>query len=153
MATPFAWLVAAPSLLLLAAGLIPGDWANRNLASMRRLATTITAMAAGLAMLVAIGLAVGTAIDVPLAAVPGLPAINIGVYFDSLAAIMLILISFIGAVICRYSVRYLDGDPQQGRFLCRMLFTLGSVLLLVISRNLLQFTVAWILSSYSERSF
>ena len=79
-----------------------------------------------------------------LAVMPGLPALNIGVYFDSLAAIMLLLISFIGAVICRYSVRYLDGDPQQGHFLCRMLFTLGSVLLLVISRNLLQFTAAWI---------
>jgi len=149
MAGVFPWLVAAPSLLLLIAGLIPGDWANRHLAVMRQVATSVTAVAAGLAALVAIGLAIGTAIDVPLVTVPGLPALNIGVYFDSLAAIMLILISFIGAIISRYSIRYLDGDHQQGRFLCRILFTLGSVLLLVVSRNLLQFTVAWILSSYS----
>ena len=143
------WGVAAPSLLLLVTGLIPRDWANRHLTFMRQLAPTVTALAAGLAVLAAAGLALGKAIDVPLVTAPGFPALNVGVYFDSLAAIMLILISFIGAIISRYSIRYLDGDHQQGRFLCRMLFTLGSVLLLVISRNLLQFTAAWILSSYS----
>ena len=145
----FAWTIAAPPLLLLAAGLIPGDWANRHRERMRWLAQAATAAAAFLTVLAGVGLAVGRPIDVPLAAIPTIPALNIGVYFDSLAAIMLILISFIGAVICRYSIRYLDGDSEQGRFLCWMLFTLGSVLLLVISRNLLQFTAAWILTSFS----
>jgi NAD(P)H-quinone oxidoreductase subunit 5 len=149
MGSFFAWTIATPSLMLLAAGLVPRAWANEHLVQMRRLAQVTTAAAAALAVLAGGGLALGHPVDLTLAVMPGLPALNIGVYFDSLAAIMLLLISFIGAVICRYSVRYLDGDPQQGRFLCRMLFTLGSVLLLVISRNLLQFTAAWILSSYS----
>lgn len=142
----FAWMIIAPSLMLLAAGLIPRGWANEHLDFMRRLAKTMTLAAAVLAVVVAVGLAFRGQIDVPLAAVPGLPAVNVGVYFDDLAAIMLLLISFIGAVICRYAVRYLDGDREQGRFLCWMLFTLGAVLLLVTSRNLLVFAAAWILA-------
>ncbi|MFM8706312.1 MAG: proton-conducting transporter membrane subunit, partial [Planctomycetia bacterium] len=140
----FAWTVTAPALLLLAAGLISRGWANEHLDFMRRLAKTATVAAAVLAVVVAVGLAFGGPIDVRLAVVPGLPALNFGVYFDDLAAIMLLLISFIGAVICRYAVRYLDGDRDQGRFLCWMLFTLGAVFLLVTSRNLLQFAAAWI---------
>ena len=146
MGSLFAWTIIAPPLLLLAAGLIPRKWANEHLDFMRRLAKAATVGAAGLAVVVAVGLAFGGPIDVRLAVVPGLPALNFGVYFDSLAAIMLLLISFIGAVICTYAIRYLDGDRELGRFLCWMLFTLGAVLLLVTSRNLLQFATAWILA-------
>jgi NAD(P)H-quinone oxidoreductase subunit 5 len=140
----FAWTITAPALMLMAAVLIPRDWANEHIDFMRRLAKTLTVAAAALAVVVAVWLAFGGPIDVRLAVVPGMPALNFGVYFDDLAAIMLLLISFIGAVICRYAVRYLDGDREQGRFLCWMLFTLGAVFLLVTSRNLLQFATAWI---------
>jgi NAD(P)H-quinone oxidoreductase subunit 5 len=140
----FAWTITAPALMLMAAVFIPRDWANEHLDFMRRLAKTATVAAAALAVVVAVWLAFGGPIDVRLAVVPGLPALNFGVYFDDLAAIMLLLISFIGAVICRYAVRYLDGDREQGRFLCWMLFTLGAVFLLVTSRNLLQFATAWL---------
>ena len=142
----FAWTITAPALVLLAAVLIPRGWANEHLDFMRRLSKTATVAAAVLAVVVAVGLAFRGPIDVRLAVVPGLPALNFGVYFDDLAAIMLLLISFIGAVICRYAVRYLDGDPEQGRFLRWMLFTLGAVLLLVTSRNLLLFATAWMLA-------
>ena len=140
----FAWTITAPALMLMAAGLIPRDWANAHIDLMRQLAKTLSVAAAALAVVVSVGLAFGGPIDVRLAVVPGLPALNFGVYFDDLAAIMLLLISFIGAVICRYAVRYLDGDREQGQFLCWMLFTLGAVLLLVTSRNLLQFATAWL---------
>ena len=126
----FAWTITAPALMLMAAVLIPRDWANEHLEFVRRLAKTATVAAAVLAVVVAVWLAFGGPIDVRLAVVPGLPTLNFGVYFDDLAAIMLLLISVIGAVICRYAVRYLDGDREQGRFLCWMLFTLGAVLLL-----------------------
>jgi NAD(P)H-quinone oxidoreductase subunit 5 len=71
-----------------------------------------------------------------------------GVYFDELTAIMLLLISFVGMVIVIYSVRYLEGEVRQGRFLKWMAFTLGAVMLLVISRNLAMLVAAWVLSSY-----
>ena len=75
-------------------------------------------------------------------------SLNVGVYFDSLSAVMLLLISFIGLIIGRYSVRYLDGEANQGRFLRWMSVTLGAVLLLVVSRNLVMFTAAWMLTSF-----
>ncbi|MFM9011425.1 MAG: proton-conducting transporter membrane subunit [Planctomycetota bacterium] len=146
MDSVFAWTIVAPSLVLLATGLIPRVWANEHVDSMRRLAKSVTVAAVAIAVAAAVGLAFRGPIDVRLAAVPGLPAVNFGVYFDDLAAIMLLLISFIGAVIARYAVRYLDGDREQGRFLRWMLFTLGAVFLLVISRNLLLFAAAWMLT-------
>lgn len=76
------------------------------------------------------------------------PAINLGVYFDSLAAVMLVLISFIGWIIARYSARYLNGEPNQGAFLRRLCLTLGAVMLMVVSRNLLMLTAAWMLTSF-----
>ena len=142
----FAWTIIAPALMLLAAGLIPRHWANDHVEFMRWLAKTATVAAAALAVVAAVGLASKGPIDARLAVVPGLPSLNFGVYFDGLSAIMLLLISFIGAVICRYAVRYLEGDREQGRFLCWMLFTLGAVFMLVISRNLLQFAAAWIVA-------
>ena len=72
----------------------------------------------------------------------------LGAYIDSLTVVMTTLISFIGLVIARYSQRYLLGDPQQARFFRWMSFTLGSTLLLVISCNLVMFTVAWTLTSF-----
>ena len=56
---------------------------------------------------------------------------------------MFSLISFVGWVICRYSIRYLDGDPNQGRFLRQFSLTLACVSVLVWSSSLLMFGIAW----------
>jgi NAD(P)H-quinone oxidoreductase subunit 5 len=61
---------------------------------------------------------------------------------------MTLLISFIGLIIVRYSARYLDGEATQGRFLRWIVFTLGAVMLMVVSRNLVMFTAAWMLTSF-----
>jgi len=74
--------------------------------------------------------------------------INLGVYFDGLSAVMLLLVSFIGLVIVRFSARYLEGEQNQGRFYRWLLFTLGSVMVFVVSRNLLMLTAAWMMTSY-----
>ena len=58
---------------------------------------------------------------------------NLGVYFDNLSAVLLVLVSFLLAVIARYSVNYLAGDPAQGRFTKWLCLTGGSVLAIVIS--------------------
>jgi NAD(P)H-quinone oxidoreductase subunit 5 len=48
---------------------------------------------------------------------PHTPAVGaVLVYVDALSAIMLVLVSFVGAVVVRYSRNYLDGDPGQERF-------------------------------------
>ncbi|HBE71571.1 MAG TPA: hypothetical protein DDW52_25795 [Planctomycetaceae bacterium] len=70
-----------------------------------------------------------------------------GVYVDGLAGTMAVLIGFIGWIIIRYSVPYLEGDPQHGRFIKWLGFTLGSVLLMVLSSNLVILAGAWMLIS------
>ncbi len=68
---------------------------------------------------------------------------------DSLSALMLTLVSFLGLIVTRYSVNYLEGDPGQARFSRWLVLTLASVLVLVVSSNLLVFTAAWISTSLS----
>jgi NAD(P)H-quinone oxidoreductase subunit 5 len=68
---------------------------------------------------------------------------------DPLSALMLVLVSFLGVIVTRYAVNYLDGDPAQATFSRWLVLTLASVLLLVLSSNLLLFTAAWIATSLS----
>jgi NAD(P)H-quinone oxidoreductase subunit 5 len=140
-------LAAAPSVLLMAIGLVPTGWANRNVRPFRQ-GVTVLLMLAFTAYAVAAGLLIAHGpIDLSWVTWTWPLPLNLGVYFDSLSAIMTLLISFIGWVIARYSMRYLDGDPSQGRFVRWMAFTLGAVLMMVISRNLAMLTAAWMLTS------
>ncbi|GIX03402.1 MAG: hypothetical protein KatS3mg113_0408 [Planctomycetaceae bacterium] len=66
---------------------------------------------------------------------------------DGLSLIMLWLISLLGLVVARFSVNYLDGESCQGEFSRGLLLTLGSVLWLVVSANLLMLWIAWVLTS------
>ncbi len=100
------------------------------------------------AVMAAIWLVVEGPIDVALFAPGGPLSLNFGVYFDSLAGVMLLLTSFIGMVIARFSARYLERESTEGRFLKWMSLTLGAVLMLVVSRNLVMFTAAWMLTSF-----
>jgi NAD(P)H-quinone oxidoreductase subunit 5 len=68
---------------------------------------------------------------------------------DPLSALMLVLVSFLGVIVTRYAVNYLDGDPAQATFSRWLVLTLASVLVLVLSSNLLLFTAAWIATSLS----
>ncbi len=82
------------------------------------------------------------------------------VYIDALSAIMLLLVSFVGAAVVRYSRNYLDGDAGQERFFRWLCLTLAAVLVLIVSGNLVTFLAAWVATSlclhrlllfYSER--
>ncbi len=79
---------------------------------------------------------------------------------DRLGLTGALLVSLLGWVIINYSARYLEGDPNQERFVAAMLFTLAAVNLLVISRHLLVIVLAWsatsiglhfLLTHYQER--
>ena len=72
---------------------------------------------------------------------------GIGIYFDNLSAIVLLLVAFLLAVVTRFSVNYLAGDANQGRFTKWLCLTGGSVMLLVVSGNLIQFALAWCATS------
>jgi NAD(P)H-quinone oxidoreductase subunit 5 len=69
------------------------------------------------------------------------------VRLDLLSVIMLLLVSFVGWVVLRYTRTYLDGEDRQGAFTGWMALTLASVLVFVQAGHLALFVVAFIATS------
>lgn len=69
--------------------------------------------------------------------------LRLGLLFDHLTKIMMIFILVIGSVIYHYAQNYLESDITRIRFLSQFNLVLVSVLLLVLSENLLTAFVAW----------
>jgi NAD(P)H-quinone oxidoreductase subunit 5 len=139
-------LIVLGPLALLAIGLLPAAWANRNPARMAALTTGAALFAVGTALVAAIAVLLTgpLAVTLPLIPVPGGAALGIGLYYDTVAAIMLLLVSFVGSIVVGYSGNYLGGDPRQGFFLKWLALALAAVLLMIVSGNLGQFVVAWV---------
>jgi NAD(P)H-quinone oxidoreductase subunit 5 len=140
MPTPLLWLLLAAPLALALIGLVPPATANAHTAAMARWSriAAFANVAAAIAM-AALYAGIGPMHTPPLPVV--------GLWFDSLTAVMFLLVSFVGAVVVHYSRNYLAGDPEHGRFTKWLCFTLASVLLLIISGNLIQFGLAWLATS------
>lgn len=142
---PLVPILLAPAGLL-AFALVPDRLANRQGRRFALLGAWCGAGGLGLAVMAFIRcflsgpVVMAAAGDGPLA---------LDVYFDSLSAVMMVLVAFLGAVVLRYAVNYLAGDPRQGRFTKWLAVTLGSVLALIVAGNLLWFTVAWVVTSLS----
>ncbi|WP_170432874.1 proton-conducting transporter transmembrane domain-containing protein [Ruegeria arenilitoris] len=73
--------------------------------------------------------------------------VGLSVRLDAVSAVMLVLVSFIGWIVLRYSATYMDGEARQGTFTKWMALTLASVLILVMSGNLIQLLLAWTTTS------
>lgn len=143
-------LVLAAPLLLLLVGLIPASWANAWPRRMARLSGAAAWLAFASALAAAIAHLFDDArawtlysIDLP----GGLGAFSLSTYVNSVTVIMLLLVSFVGAVVTRYSRNYLEGDANQGRFHKWLALTLVAILTLIASGNLLMFALAWIATS------
>jgi len=111
--------------------------------------------ASGIALVAALVMAITLALTGPLRQVvaggvlPGGIPLEFTLYLDAVAAVMLMLVAFLGLVISRFSCRYLNGNPRQGRFLKWLTINVGMVLLLIVSGNLLLFAAAWMGTSLS----
>jgi NAD(P)H-quinone oxidoreductase subunit 5 len=77
----------------------------------------------------------------------GVLGIGLSVRLDAVSAVMLLLVTFVGWVVVRYTRTYLDGEVRQGPFTGWLCLTLASVLLLVIAGNIFQLVLAWISTS------
>lgn len=66
---------------------------------------------------------------------------------DTVGAIMLALVSFVGWVVIRYSQAYLAGDPHEQRYISQLLATLAAVAVVVIANHLVLLTLAWAATS------
>ncbi|GAB2933149.1 Na+/H+ antiporter subunit A [Rhodococcus aerolatus] len=78
------------------------------------------------------------------------PSIDLSVTlrFDSLAQVMAVLVSGVGALVLVYCARYFtDGEPRLGRFAAYLTAFAGTMLLLVVSDNMLLLYVAWELTT------
>ncbi len=121
---------------------IPQSVANRHVRGLRTLVTRLAAVQALLAMSLLCWFS-----GQQLAAVGDVPRTFTGFQYDAVGGLMLSLISFIGWVVSAFSVRYLDGDVNQGRFFRWIAFTVGSVSLMVLADNLALFFATWLLTS------
>lgn len=108
----------------------------------------ITAAGFGFAasLLVAAGVALRGPADSGLVGAHG---IGLSTHVDALGAIMLVLVSFIGLVVARYSRNYLDGDPGHGRFTFWLALTLAAVQTLTVAGNLVFVILALTATSLS----
>ncbi len=61
---------------------------------------------------------------------------------------MLLLVSFVGWIVLRYTRTYLDGEARQGTFTGWLSMALAAVLLLVQAGNLAQLVMAWIATRF-----
>jgi NAD(P)H-quinone oxidoreductase subunit 5 len=136
-------VAAAP----LSAALLPTAFANARPAGTGRAISGLMGAALLLAAAAATVLAVaGGPIRGTFAAVG---PFGLTIYFDVVTAVMLLLVSFLGAAVALFSRNYLAGDPDQGRFFKWLSITVGCVLLLVAAGNLALFALAWIATSLS----
>ncbi len=107
------------------------------------------ALAIGALLVAVISLSVLLFMGTGAAGLTGSAGSGLSVLLDAVSASMLLLVSFIGWIVLRYSATYLDGEARQGAFMGWMCLTLAFVLLLVIAGNLVQLAAAWIATSLS----
>ena len=79
----------------------------------------------------------------------GWAGIGLSARLDAVSVTMLLLVSFVGWIVLRYSRTYLDGEARQGAFTGWLCAALAAVLLLVQAGNLVQLLGAWIATSFA----
>ena len=70
-----------------------------------------------------------------------------GLRADALGCIALLLVTFIGWVIARYSQTYMGGDSGQARYTRWLMATLAAVSVVVVTNNLAVLALAWLATS------
>ncbi|MEQ8710320.1 MAG: proton-conducting transporter membrane subunit [Rhodospirillales bacterium] len=105
-------------------------------------AAALTALAGG------VGSAVWLVIAGPgSGSLTGIEGVAPSLRLDVVSAIMLVLVTFIGWVVLRYSASYLDGEARQSAFSGWLCLTLAAVLVLVLAGDLVTLVTAWIATS------
>ncbi len=73
----------------------------------------------------------------------GLLDVNWGIKIDQLSAVMLVVVTFVSAIVHVYSIGYMSHDPHQPRFMSYLSLFTFSMLVLVTSDNFLQLFFGW----------
>lgn len=144
-------IILLPILALFALFFLSTRFVNSHTNSLRRLVTTVIGFEFLLALFVTVMLLSEgrEPVSVSILSSDFLSGVNLSLYFDGVTCLMLLLISFVGYVVSRYSIRYLDGENQQGRFFRWLGITVAAVSLMVIAGNMLLLLAAWIITGRS----
>jgi len=73
----------------------------------------------------------------------GLLTVPVGLQYDSLTAIMLIVVTSISTLVHIYSTEYMKGDPHVPRFMSYLSLFTFFMLILVSADNILQLFIGW----------
>ncbi|TSA00647.1 MAG: NADH-quinone oxidoreductase subunit L, partial [Deltaproteobacteria bacterium] len=70
-------------------------------------------------------------------------AVRLGLFVDRLTVVMLVMVTAVSGIVQAYSVRYMHDDAGYSRFFAYVSLFTGSMLMLVMSDNLLMMFVFW----------
>ncbi|MFM8900854.1 MAG: NADH-quinone oxidoreductase subunit L [Burkholderiales bacterium] len=144
-------LLCAPFVLYglaaLLASLLPG-WAWR----LAHGASVAVLLVAGCALLLVAWGAGGTLPGWSVLHWGGWGELRLSFRLDAITSSVLLLVAFLGWVIVRYSQTYLEGEPQQTRYVRGLMLTLAAVSGVVLSNNLAFLVLAWMATSLALNS-
>ena len=69
--------------------------------------------------------------------------VDLGLYIDQLTVLLLILVTGVSSIVHVYSSRYMIGDPRYNRFFALIALFTFSMIMLVMSNNLLLLFIFW----------
>ncbi|RMH06521.1 MAG: NADH-quinone oxidoreductase subunit L [Nitrospirae bacterium] len=69
--------------------------------------------------------------------------IEVGLFIDRLAAVMLLLVTIVSGLVHVYTIGYMHGEPGYARFFANIALFTFSMLMLVMANNFLQLFVFW----------
>lgn len=143
------FLLLAQAFAALAIGTRMSGVANVNGPKLGRIVSGLVGVQLLLAVLLSVWFAIDgrNPIEFALSANAADFGLNKLVYYDGVSALMLPLVSFIGWVVTRFSIRYLDGEANQAQYFRRLSFTIGAVSLISLSGNLAFFFLGWVCTS------
>ncbi|MBE0523847.1 MAG: NADH-quinone oxidoreductase subunit L [Methanosarcinales archaeon] len=69
--------------------------------------------------------------------------LNVGIFIDPLAIVMLLMVTFVSMLIQIYSLGYMSHDPGKTRYFAETALFTAAMLGVVLADNILQFFIAW----------
>ena len=82
-----------------------------------------------------------------LGVLSGGSAVGFGLRADSIGGAVTLLVAFVGWVIVRYSQPYLNGEPEERRYVRWLMATLAAVSVVIAANHVLLLALAWMATS------
>ena len=139
-----------PVALMMGMGGISASLAAQHVELVRRAVTIAVASALTLASVSTVAFWVSGAQPVSVTLFASSDGASFPAVFlmDGISLLMLVLVTFVGLVVSRFSTRYLDGESAQGRYFCALGLTIGSVAAMVLAGNVWMIFAGWIGTSW-----